>query len=221
MRATLGANQPLRRLLFSWAQSCIGTGAGYVALLLLTYRHLHTAWAIAAVLVADFLPAIAFGSWFGVLADPYPPRPLIIAANLVQALAFAALAIVGRTTVPIIGFALLAGIGNALLRPALRSALPVVAGKASQTAAAWYEGCRWVGITAGPVVAAGLFALPGPALPLALNAVSFVVAAVVMATVVIDRSAGDIETTRRPDKAGLRAGLAAAFAAPGIAAVIA
>jgi len=56
----LRSNPSLRRLLAAWAQSCLGTGAGYVALLLLTYRYLHTSWAIAAVLLADFLPAIAF-----------------------------------------------------------------------------------------------------------------------------------------------------------------
>jgi MFS family permease len=215
----LRSNPPLRRLLAAWAQSCLGTGAGYVALLLLTYRYLHTSWAIAAVLLADFLPAIAFGSWFGACADRYSKRLLIVTANLLQAAAFAGLAF-AHTAAPIFALAVLAGVGNALLRPALRSALPLVAGDSSQVAAALYDTARWLGMTVGPLVAAGLFALSGVALPLALNGLSFLIAAAVMSTVAIGRPAGAGPGEDAPGS-GLRAGLAEAFAAPGIAALIA
>ena len=133
MGSTLRANPSLRRLIVAWAQSCLGTGVGYVALLLLTYRYLHSSWAIAIVLVADFLPAIALGSWFGACADRYPRRPLIVAANVLQAAAFAGLAF-AHTAAAIIALALLAGTGNAMLRPALRAALPGIAGEDIQTA---------------------------------------------------------------------------------------
>jgi hypothetical protein len=114
----------------------------------------------------------------------------------------------------------LAGVGNALLRPALRSALPLVAGDAKQVAAAAYDACRWIGITAGPVLAAALFAVWGLALPLALNGASFLVAAAVMLTVPIDAPARAAPDSEQPP-AGVRAGLATAFRAPGIAALIA
>jgi MFS family permease len=217
--AMLRSNPALRRLLGAWVQSCLGTGAGYVALLLLTYRYLHSSWAIAAVLLADFLPAIAFGSWFGAFADRYPKRPLIVTANLLQAAAFAGLAL-AHTAVPILTLALAAGVGNALQRPALRSALPVIAGEGAQLAAALYDTCRWVGLTAGPLVAAGLFALSGVALPLALNGLSFLIAAAVMATVVTDGPA-PTGVPEVPVGSGLRVGLAEAFAAAGIVAVVA
>jgi MFS family permease len=118
-----------------------------VALLLLTYRYLHTSWAIAAVLLCEFLPQIALGSPFGALADRHSKRRLIVIANLLQAVAFAGLAL-AHTAVPILGLALLAGLGNALQRPALRSALPDVAGGQIQVAAALYDTCRWIGLTA-------------------------------------------------------------------------
>ena len=181
----LRSNRPLRRLLAAWLQSCLGTGAGYVALLLLTTDYLHTSWALAGVLLADFLPAIALGSWFGALADRYPRRNSIVLANVVQAGAWGGLALV-HTAVPIYTLALVAGVGNGLQRPALRSGLPIVAGSASQVAAAVYDTCRWLGITLGPLVAAGLFALSGVAVVLALNGLSFLVAAAVMLTVAID-----------------------------------
>jgi MFS family permease len=213
------SNRPLRRLLGAWAQCCLGTGAGYVALLLLAYRHLHSPWAITAVLLADFLPAIVFGSWFGALADRHPKQLLIVVASVLQGVAFLALAF-ADTAVAILGLALVAGIGNALQRPALRSALPLVAGDAKQAAAAAYDTCRWVGITAGPAIAAGLFAISGLALPLALNGVSFFVAAAVVLTVPID-DAARAGTGAENSPSGALAGLAAALRAPGIAALIA
>jgi MFS family permease len=215
----LRSNRPLRRLLAAWLQSCLGTGAGYVALLLLTYRHLHTSWAIAAVLLADFLPAILFGSWFGACADRYSRRRLIAVGNVLQAAAFGGLAL-AHTAIPIVSLALLAGVGNAMLRPALRSALPVVAGEASQAAAAVYDSCRWIGMTLGPLVAAGLFALSGVTLPLALNGLSFLVAAAVMATVPIERSTPS-EAEKSRGGSSLREGLAEALSAPGIAILVA
>jgi MFS family permease len=213
----LRSNRSLRRLLGSWAQSCVGTGVGYVALLVLTLRYLHTSWALAGVLLADFLPWIALGAWFGVCADRYSKRALIVASNLLQAAAWAGLTLV-HTAVPILALAVLAGVGNAMLRPALRSALPIIAGEATQTAVAWYDTARWFGLTAGPLVAAGLFALSGVDLPLALNGLSFLIAAVVMATVAIDSPPHP--ATHAPAGSGLRAGLAVAFSARGIAPVI-
>jgi MFS family permease len=203
----------------AWLQSCLGTGAGYVALLLLTVtvRSLHSGWAVVAVLLADFLPAIAFGALFGMFADRYSRRRLIVIANLLQASAWLGLAFV-HTAAPILALALLAGVGNALQRPPMRAALPVLAGEAKQTAAAWFDTCRWVGITVGPLIAAGLFAVSGTAVPLALNGVSFAVAAIAIATLAIDTATDGEESERHG--AGLRAGLAVAFSAPAIASVI-
>jgi hypothetical protein len=82
-----------------------------------------------------------------------------------------------------------------------------------------YDTARWVGMTAGPLVAAALFAVGGVALPLALNGVSFVVAAAVMASVAIAPAQPDNDE-ERPGH-GIRAGLAAALTMPAIAIVVA
>jgi DHA3 family macrolide efflux protein-like MFS transporter len=171
---------------------------------------------VSAVLLADFLPWIALGAVFGVCADRYSKRALIVTANLLQAAAWGGLTLV-HTGPPILALALLAGIGNAMLRPALRSALPTIAGEATQAAVAWYDTCRWFGLTAGPLVAAALFALSGVRLPLVLNGFSFLIAAAVMATVAIP---APVHAGSQPTGSGLRAGLAVAFSARGIAPVI-
>jgi MFS family permease len=219
LASTLRSNRSLRRLLGAWLQSCIGTGVGYVALLLLTIHYLHASWAIPAVLLADFLPAIALGAVFGSWADRYSRRRLIVVANLVQAAAWGGLALV-HGAAPIITLALVAGVGNALGRPAMRASLPVVAGEHRQAAAAWFDTCRWVGITIGPLFAAGLFALSGVSLPLALNGLSFLVAAAILATLPL-ASASHSERSDEARDAGIRSGLEVAFAAPGILVVVA
>ena len=219
MAAILRSNAPLRRLLGGWLQSCVGTGAGYVALLLLTTRYLHTSWAVAAVLLCDLLPTIALGFWFGAFADRYSKRLVIVVASLLQAAAFGGLALTHRA-VPIFLLALLAGVGAAMEAPALRSSLPAIAGEDSQVAGAIYETCRSIGVTVGPAVAAGLVAVSGVALPLALNGLSFVVAAGVFATVAIDAPA-PVGSTDREAGLGVAAGLKTAFASPLIVALIA
>jgi hypothetical protein len=144
---------------------------------------------------------------------------LIILANVLQAGAYGGLAL-AHTAFPIVSLALLAGIGNALQRPAMRSALPLVAGEDQQVAAALYDTCRWAGLTLGPLLAAALFVISGAALPLALNGLSFLVAAAVMATIGIG-APPRVHEHEEPVGSGLRVGLRVALAAPGIAAVIA
>ena len=46
----------LRPFFLARAQSSLGTGAGYVGLLVLAYDRLESPWAISLILLADFLP---------------------------------------------------------------------------------------------------------------------------------------------------------------------
>ncbi|MGH2895582.1 MAG: MFS transporter, partial [Solirubrobacteraceae bacterium] len=78
----------LRRFFLAHLQSELGTGAAYVALLLVGYQRLHSGWAIALVLLADFLPGIVLGAPLGALADRLPRRRLMIGADLLRAGAF-------------------------------------------------------------------------------------------------------------------------------------
>ncbi len=171
-------------------------------------------------LLADFLPAIALGSWFGMCADRYSRRRLIVGANLFQAAAFGAL-IFARTALPIIALALVAGVGNAMLRPALRSALPGVAGNAKQVAAALYEMCRYIGMTRDRASRPACSPCPASRSHSRSTPLASCRGRAMMATVALDRPSPSA-TTQRPRRADriVRAGLTAAFATPGIAAVV-
>src|SRR3954454_9355932 len=50
-------------------QGALGTGAGYVALLLLAYEQIGSAWGATAVLIADLAPAMLLGPVLGGLID--------------------------------------------------------------------------------------------------------------------------------------------------------
>src|SRR2546421_11229182 len=84
-----------RRLLLAHAQSTLGSGAGSVALLVLVYARFHSPVAVAAILLCDFAPAMALGAVVGVLADRWPRRRLLIAGDLLRAVAFLGLAMAG------------------------------------------------------------------------------------------------------------------------------
>ena len=62
-------------------QSALGTGAGYVALLLLAYEQLGYAWGATAVLLADLAPAMLLGPLLGGLIDRTSRLGCAIAAD--------------------------------------------------------------------------------------------------------------------------------------------
>src|SRR6478752_1892968 len=97
-------------------QSSLGTGAGYVAILLLAYEQLGNAWGATAVLLADLAPAMLLGPLLGGLIDRTSRLGCAIAADVIGALAFAGLTLAHGAT-QLVALALLAGLGSALLRP--------------------------------------------------------------------------------------------------------
>lgn len=181
----------LRRFFIAQFQSELGTGAAYVALVLVAYQRLHSGWAIALVLLADFLPGIVLGAPFGALADRVSRKKMLVCADLLRAGAFVALALVpsfGAT----VGLALLAGVGTAMFRPTVNAALPgMVSDEQRSAATALYGTSMSIGVTAGPALT-GLVALFGsPAVMLAVNGATFLVSAVVLRTVLIAAPASD------------------------------
>ena len=159
--ALLKGTPSLRRFFAAFFQSQIGTGAAYVALLLVAYQRLHSGWAIALVLLGEFLPGIVLAPVFGSLADRMSRRRLAILGDLTRAGCFVAIAldpVVRRHVL----FALLAGVGTAMFRPAINAALPgmVPPERRSQLTAVFYA-CVNVGVMIGPAVTAVLLLRDG------------------------------------------------------------
>src|SRR5213596_1709696 len=91
----LRTNPPARRFFLAHLQSSLGTGMGYVALVLLALERFHSPWAVALVLGADLVPLMALGALLGALADRIPRRACAVGADLVRAAAFLGIAVNG------------------------------------------------------------------------------------------------------------------------------
>src|SRR2546423_2623185 len=84
-----------RRFFAAYAQSSLGNGAGYVALVVLAYDRWHSPWAITLVLMADFVPAMLLGPLFGAIADRWSRRRIAVLSDLMRAVAFVAVRLGG------------------------------------------------------------------------------------------------------------------------------
>jgi MFS family permease len=169
-----------RVLLAVVAQSSLGTGAAYVALLLVAYDRFDSAWAISLVLLAEFVPAMLLGPLCGAAADRWPRRRCVVIADLIRAGAFVGVAVAGSFGLTV-AFAVLAGAGTALFRPSMLAALPgLVRPERLPAATSAYGAVTDVGFTLGPAIAAPLLVVASPENVLIANGATFLISAAVL-----------------------------------------
>ena len=162
------------------AQSALGNGAGYIALLVVAYERFHSAWAISLILVADLLPAGLFGPILGAAADRWSRRNCLIVSDVLRGTAFLGIGLVGGFPATV-ALALLAGVGTGLFNPASLAAIPsLVKPHRLPAATALYGAIIDIGFILGPALAALLLLLGGPEVILFANAGTFAVSAVLL-----------------------------------------
>src|SRR5436190_1354369 len=88
-------DRDLRCFFAAWGASSIGSGAGYVALLFAVQQRFGAGWAVGAVLLAQFAPAMLFGVALGKQVDRRSRRRCALVGDLFGAGAFVALAFAG------------------------------------------------------------------------------------------------------------------------------
>jgi MFS family permease len=174
--------EPRSRLFYlALAQSAIGNGAAYVALLLVAYDRWRSPWAISLVLLADLMPAMLLGPVFGAVADRWSRRLCAVIADLVRAVAFVGIAVIDVFAATV-AFAVLAGAGTALFTPATLAGLPSLVSKERLPAAtSLYGAIADLGFTAGPGIAAGVLVVAGAEELLLANGVTFALSALILA----------------------------------------
>ena len=162
-------------------QGGLGAGAGYIALLVLAYERLGSAWGATAVLLADLLPAMLLGPLLGAAIDRTSRLGAAILADVIRAAAFAGLVFFDGT-LAMIALALLAGARHRAVPPGdLRAA--AAAGRrrsACRRPTACFGAVRDAGMLLGPALAAGLLLVTSPAAVLGLNAATFAVSALAL-----------------------------------------
>jgi MFS family permease len=162
-------------------QGAMGAGAGYIALMVLAYDRLGSAWGATAVLLADFLPAMLLGPLLGSLVDRTSRLGGAVMADVIRASAFGGL-MFAHGAVSLVALALVAGFGTALFRPSTYALLPtLVAPERVGAANALFSAVRDSGQLAGMMAAAGLLALTSPEAVLGVNAVTFALSALLIA----------------------------------------
>jgi MFS family permease len=172
-----------RRFFIAHAQSSIGSGIALVGLPLLAYDRFHTPWALTVVLLCELLPAVVLGPVLGAVADRLPRRTCLVAADLLRLCAFSALALVPSLGL-MLAAALVAGIGTAMFNPSALASLSQVSGGDHRPASmSLYAALDDVGLTLGPAIAGGLLLVVGPQTLMALNASTYSISAVLLATI--------------------------------------
>ncbi len=208
--------EPRARVFFlALAQSSLGTGAAYIALLVIAFDRFDSGWAIGLVLFADLVPSMFLGPVFGAAADRWSRRTCVVVADIIRAWAFVGIAVVDGF-VPTVLLAMVAGAGTGLFTPAALASLPgLVEEKRLPAATALYGALSDIGFIVGPAIAAGAFLIGGPEGILSANGITFALSGLALVFVrfgeVPEREQSEARTgLLREARAGIRTVLAMA-----------
>jgi MFS family permease len=172
------------RLLFaSTLASSVGTLLAAIALAIDVKQRTNSGTWVGAVLIVDFLPTIVVGLLLGPLLDRLSRRKLMIAADLVRAAVFAALPFATNAGT-IVALALVAGLATGFFRPAVYAGVPNLVPDALLGSAnallQTVENAAWA---IGPVLGGVITAAWSPHAAYWINAVSFLVSALLVARI--------------------------------------
>jgi len=170
-------------LFLATAGSSFGTYLAAVALTLQVYDATGSGTWVAALLIADFLPIVVIGFLLGPLVDRMSRRRLMVASDLVRFGVFAALPFVDGVG-SIIALAAISGIATGFFLPAANAAIPNLVPEEelvnANSLVVTAETLSWM---IGPVAAGLMVTAWGTTVPYAVNAVTFLVSAVLVAAI--------------------------------------
>jgi MFS family permease len=204
------------------AQSALGTGAAYVALLLVALDRFNSPWAIGLVLLADVVPAMLLGPLFGAFADRWSRRGCMVFADVLRAFAFLGLVLVDGFFATFL-LALLAGVGTGVFTPAALAALPsLVEERRLPAATSLFGAIADFGFIAGPAAAAAVLLVGGPETILAANAITFGLSAFALGALKFGEAAAgsELEGPRPSLLRETRDGLVATAGMPGLRVIL-
>jgi MFS family permease len=179
----LSRNRGFALLFWATAGSAVGTYLAALALSVHVYDLTGSGRWLAALLIADFLPIVLIGLTLGPLVDRFSRRRLMVASDLVRAATFVALPFVSDPAV-IVALAGVNGIATGFFRPAVWAGLPNLVGDDDrEQATSLLSTVEHVAWTVGPAVAGLLLATDGVDVAYAVNAVTFLVSALLVARI--------------------------------------
>jgi len=176
----LGTAPGFRRLFLATLGSSLGTLLATVALVVDVKDRTDSGPWVSALMIVEFLPAVAVGLLFGPLLDRFSRRGLMIASDLVRVVVFCALPFADSAGA-IVALAGVAGFATGFFRPAVYAGLPNLvderelarANSLMQTG----ENISW---TVAPVIGGALVAASDPQVAYWINAASFLLSALLV-----------------------------------------
>ena len=167
----------LRLLFLAAFGSGLGTWLAFVALTVDVWDRTHSGNWVSALLIADFLPAIALGLTVGPLVDRLSRRRVMVAADLVRFLVFCALPF-AHSPGKIVALAAVAGFATGFFRPAVYAGLPnLVQDSELPSAQGLLQAADAMTTVLGPLAGGVLVAATSPDWAYGINAVTFLFSA--------------------------------------------
>lgn len=201
-------NRDLRRLQLAWAGSLIGNWSYFVALAVYAYDQ-GGATAVGLVGVIRMLPAALASPFLGALADRYPRKIVMVAADLIRAalMVLAALTIwQGWSQWVVYALVALSTVSGTVFRPAQAALLPHLARSPAELTAANVSSSTLesVGAFVGPALGGVLLAITNAETVFVVNGGSFLWSALLVLAV---RGVGAADAPRaRPGASHERGG---------------
>lgn len=192
------AVQEYRALYISLVVSWLGDYLARAATVVLVYQQTESVLLSAVSFAVSYVPWIIGGPLLAALADRYPYRRVLIVADLARAVPIALIALPGMNVYVILVLLFVAMLGAPPTQAARSALLPLILDRRKVVTglainASTSQATQVVGYLAGATLAVAI----NPRLGIALDAVSFVVSAAVVAWGVRPRPAAAARTERR------------------------
>jgi CRP-like cAMP-binding protein/MFS family permease len=175
----------LRLLFGGLVISATGNWAYNVALLAYVFDKTHSLGWVGAAGLARFVPSLLLSPYAGVIAERFERVRVMVSSDLLCVVLQALLAIVALADGPpglVVFIAALSAIANLPYNPAVAAMIPQIAGEDELAAANALNGTiENLTVITGPAIGAGLLALGSPSTVFTINAVSFLLSAVIVA----------------------------------------
>jgi MFS family permease len=179
-RDVLRSSPGFRILFFSTLVSGLGTWLAVIALSVDVWDRTHSGVWVSALLIADFLPAVAIGLLLGPLVDRLFRKHLLVEADLIRLAAFIWLTVAVHPW-QIVALAFVAGVATGFARPAAYAGLPnLVSGEMLPRANSLLRTAEQLTITIGTLVGGVVVAASGPDVAYWVNAVTFLLSALLL-----------------------------------------
>jgi len=197
-----------RNLLLARLVSALGTWTAFFAVRIALFNQTNSAWWVSILLFAELVPGVVLGIAVGPLIDRWPRKRMMILSDLGGAACFGVLPFV-HSPAGICAVSALAGFSAAFFRPGCYASIPNLVGEDSVVAAnALMQGAENLATLMGPVLAGVGIALVGSSTVYAMNAISFLVSALLLVRIGSRLQSSIVARIGRTHWRQVRAGLA-------------